>query len=102
MNIELRTEHPSDYRETELLTREAFWNRYAPGCTEHYLLHIMRQSPDFVRKLDFVAVTEGRIVGNVVYLKSHIEADDGNRYEVLSLGPTPSIRSTSGKASVGC
>ena len=47
----------------------------------------MRQSPDFVRKLDFVAVTEGRIVGNVVYLKSHIEADDGNRYEVLSLGP---------------
>ncbi len=87
MNIELRTEHPSDYRETELRPREAFWNRYAPGCTEHYLLHIMRQSPDFVRKLDFVAVTEGRIVGNVVYLKSHIEADDGNRYEVLSLGP---------------
>jgi len=55
--------------------------------TKHYLLHVMRQSPDFVRKLDFVAVTEGRIVGNVVYLKSHIEADDGNRYEVLSLGP---------------
>lgn len=87
MNIELRTEQVSDYKETEFVTREAFWNHYSPGCNEHYLLHIMRDSPNFVKELDFVALCDGKIVGNVVYLKSCIVADDGNRYEVLSLGP---------------
>lgn len=87
MEIELRAERISDYKETESATREAFWNYYAPGCYEHYLLHIMRDSPCFVKELDFVAVVDGTIVGNVVYTKSFIEADNGNKYEVLTLGP---------------
>lgn len=63
MNIELRTEQVSDYKETEFVTREAFWNHYSPGCNEHYLLHIMRDSPNFVKELDFVALCDGKIVG---------------------------------------
>ena len=35
--IQLETE--SDYRQTENLVREAFWNVYKPGCVEHYVLH---------------------------------------------------------------
>ena len=31
----IRLEQPKDYREVENLTREAFWNVYRPGCTEH-------------------------------------------------------------------
>ena len=38
MNIRLET--PADYREVENLTREAFWNVYRPGCTEHYVLKL--------------------------------------------------------------
>lgn len=38
MEIELRNERFSDYPETENVVREAFWNRYSPGCCEHYLL----------------------------------------------------------------
>lgn len=87
MDVVIRQEQPSDYRETEFLMREAFWNRYSPGCSEHYLLHVMRSSPRFVRELDFVAVAGGRIVGAVVFLESYIEGDDGRRHEVLSLGP---------------
>lgn len=87
MNIELRPERASDYRETENMTREAFWNHYSPGCNEHYLVHIMRGCPAFLPELDYVAVHGGRIVGNVVYLKSVIKGDDGKGYEVLSLGP---------------
>lgn len=85
--MELRLEQPADYRETETVTREAFWNHYCPGCNEHYLLHIMRNCPSFLPELDFVAVHEGRIVGNVVYMKSVIKGDNGKEYEVLSLGP---------------
>ena len=40
MNI--RLEKPQDYREVENLTREAFWNVYRPGCTEHYVLNQYR------------------------------------------------------------
>lgn len=87
MEITLRTELPADYRETENVTREAFWNRYAPGCAEHYLLHVMRGSRAFVPELDLVAECGGRIVGNVVCVKAVIEGDDGRRCEVLTLGP---------------
>lgn len=87
MNLILRQEQPSDYLETEHVTREAFWNQYAPGCTEHYLLHIMREHTTFIPELDIVAVDQGAIIGNVICMKAMIKGDDGKPYEVLSLGP---------------
>ena len=38
-NYTIRTEQPCDFKVIENLTREAFWNVYRPGCTEHYVLH---------------------------------------------------------------
>lgn len=87
MNIEIRPEKPVDYRETETVTREAFWNHYSPGCNEHYLLHIIRNCPAFVPELDFVAVHENKIVGNAVCVKAEILGDDGKSCEVLNMGP---------------
>lgn len=87
MNLAIRPEQPGDYRETEDMTREAFWNHYSPGCYEHYLLHIMRECPAFVPELDLVAVHDGKIVGNAVCLKTVIQGDNGKNYDVLSLGP---------------
>ena len=29
----------ADYAAVENLTREAFWNVYSPGCSEHYIVH---------------------------------------------------------------
>lgn len=87
MNIELRLETPADYAETEKVVREAFWNVYAPGCTEHYLVHVMRSSENFVRELAFVAVADSKIVGCVMFVKGTIAGDDGVVREVLTLGP---------------
>lgn len=87
MNIQLRLEQPTDYRETENVTREAFWNNHSPGCDEHYLLNIMRDCPAFVHELDVVAVDDNKIVGNIVYVKAIIQGDNGNIYDVLTLGP---------------
>ena len=86
-SMTVRLERPADYRETELVVREAFWNCYSPGCMEHYLLHVMRDSPGFVPELDFVAESGNRIIGSVVFMKSFILGDDGSRYEVLTMGP---------------
>ena len=77
MEIELRRERPEDYRETEEMVRAAFWNHFAPGCDEHYLLHVMRGCPAFLPELDIVAVFEGRIVGNVDYTRAAVLGDDG-------------------------
>ena len=52
MNI--RLEQPADCRKVENLTREAFWNVYASGCVEHYVLNLYRNNPDFILELDFV------------------------------------------------
>ena len=35
----IRLESKEDYRATEHLIREAFWNVYRPGCSEHYVMH---------------------------------------------------------------
>ena len=52
--MKIRLEKPEEYRAVENLTREAFWNVYRPGCTEHFVLHQYRNNPDFIPELDFV------------------------------------------------
>ena len=85
MNI--RLELPQDYREVENLTREAFWNVYRPGCTEHYVLNQYRNSPDFVPELDFVMEEDGRIIGHVMYSKAELVLDDSSRKPSWTFGP---------------
>ncbi len=58
--IVIRQEQPADYREVENLTREAFWNVYRPGCTEHYVLNQYRNNPDFIPELDLVMEENGK------------------------------------------
>lgn len=87
MNLSLRLETPSDYRAVEELTREAFWGFTAPTCDEHYLVHLLRQSPAFVPELDYVAETDGKLVGNVMYSKAKVVESEGNEHEVLTFGP---------------
>lgn len=85
--MEIRQEKPAEQSQTENVVREAFWNVYSPGCAEHYLVHIMRNSAAFVPELNLVAIEENMVLGHVANLKSYIAGDDGRRYEVLSLGP---------------
>ena len=92
MNIRLET--TADYREVENLTREAFWNVYRPGCTEHYVLNQYRNNPDFIPELDFVMEegdgehqSPGKIIGHVMFSKAEIMLDDGNIFPSWTFGP---------------
>lgn len=89
MQLIIRNETESDYRAVEEVTREAFWNLFVPGCDEHYFAHILRNHPDFIPELDFVAVHEGEVIGNIMYTKSHlIDADDPERtLNTITFGP---------------
>ncbi len=86
-NLTIRLETEKDYRTVEELTREAFWNVYKPGADEHYYVHQMRDHPDFIPELAFVLELDGRIVGNIMYTKAWLEDENGDRKEILSLGP---------------
>ena len=86
-NTIIRLERESDFRNVENLTREAFWNIYMPGCTEHYVLHCYRSNPDFIPELDFVMETDGVLMGHVMFSKAQILADDGRIIPILTFGP---------------
>lgn len=58
-DIEIRPTRPDEFRKTEELVREAFWNVYRPGCTEHFVLHCLRKDPAFVPDLDLVLTLDG-------------------------------------------
>lgn len=87
MNLTLRLETPNDYRSVEEMTREAFWGYTQPTCDEHYLAHLLRGIPAFVPELDYVAETDGKIVGNVMYSKAKVIDSSGGEHEVLTFGP---------------
>ena len=86
-NIIIRRETPADYAAVEHLTREAFWNVYRPGCTEHYVVHVLRSDPDFVPELDLVMERDGQLIGHVLYMRAKIMADDDREIPMMTFGP---------------
>ena len=85
--ITIRLETKDDYRNVENLTREAFWNVYRPGCMEYYVLHCYRDDPAFVPELDFVMELDGELIGQVIYVWSEIDCDDGRKVPIMTFGP---------------
>ena len=87
MPVTFRHEEEKDYRAVENLVREAFWNVYRPGCQEHYVLHRLRDDPAFVKELDYLMEKDGELIGQNVFMRAHISADDGREIPILAMGP---------------
>ena len=91
----IRLEKEEDYRAVENLVRESFWNVYRPGCLEHYVIHVLRDDPSFVKELDFVMEKDGELIGQNMFMRTVINADDGRTVPVLTMGPiciTPPLK----------
>lgn len=95
--ILVRPEREGDRRAAEELTREAFWNLYVPGCSEHYLLHLLRDSGAFIGALDWVAEKDGRVVGSIVYSHAQILGDDGQAHAAITFGPVAVLPALKGQ-----
>ncbi len=94
-NYNIRLERKEEYSKVENLVRESFWNIYRPGCMEHYVLNQLRNDEAFVPKLDFVMEQNGKVIGQIVFMKSYIKTDDFKNIPVLTLGPiciTPELK----------
>ena len=91
----IRFEKKEEYREVENIVREAFWNVYRPGCSEHYVIHVLRDDPAFIKELDFVMEKDGKVIGQNMFMRTIISADDGRVIPVLTMGPiciTPELK----------
>ena len=83
----IRPETPADHRQVEELIRESFWNVYRPGCLEHYVIHRLRNDPAFVKELNVVMELDGRLIGQNMFMRAAIKADDGRQIPILTMGP---------------
>lgn len=84
MEFVIRQANEADYLETVLLTREAFWNVYKPGCDEHLVLDKLRKKDDLIKELDLVAECEGSVVGSIIYSKGTLSGSSKN---FVTFGP---------------
>ena len=83
----IRLEKAEDYNKTENLVRESFWNVYRPGCSEHFVLKCLRNDADFVPQLDFVMEKNGRLIGQNMFMRAIVKADDGREIPIMTMGP---------------
>lgn len=94
-NITIRLEKKEEYREVENLVRESFWNVYRPGCLEHFVLNQLRNNSDFIAELDYVMELNGKLIGQNIFMKAMIKADDGRDIQIVTMGPiciTPELK----------
>lgn len=83
----IRLERKDERREVENLVREAFWNVYRPGCFEHFVLNQLRNDSAFVSELDFVMEKDGELIGQNMFMRAVIKADDGRDIPIFTMGP---------------
>lgn len=87
MDIIIRHEKKEDYRIVEEVAREAFWNLYFPGCSEHLVIHKMRGHEAYMPELSFVIEVAGEIVGSIFYTMSKIITLEGAEIPTITFGP---------------
>lgn len=92
----IREETANDHAKTERVIHEAFFNRYAPGCSEHYILHLARQARDFESWHSLVAEYDGHIIGQVLLVPSIIRNHNGD-IPVFTLGPVCALPACHGQ-----
>lgn len=83
----IRLERKDEHRAVENLVREAFWNVYRPGCFEHFVLNQLRDDHAFVKELDFVMEKDGKLIGQNMFMRAVIKADDGRDIPIFTMGP---------------
>jgi len=87
MEIRIQRATQEDFKITENITRETFWNLYIPGCNEHLVLNKLRVSKNYIKELDLVAVFENEIIGHIISTKAKVVDSLNNEHEILCVGP---------------
>ena len=83
----LRPELPGEFHKMEQLVRDAFWDKFSPGCCEHLVVHRMRTAPAVLPDLCLAAERDGELAGGIWYARAALRQADGTETEVYTMGP---------------
>ncbi|MCL2466298.1 MAG: GNAT family N-acetyltransferase [Micrococcales bacterium] len=108
--MEIRPERPADYRAVEHLTYDAFVAMQVVDedaelldgvrtGDEALLVRKLRRTGSFVPELDMVAEVDGKVVGNIMYTRSQVVAED-DQWETVTFGPV-SVAPASQRRGIG-
>lgn len=101
--LTIRQEQQADHRACEEVVREAFFNRYRPGCQEHLILHKIRNSPGFLPWHSLVAEYDGQVIGQVLLSPARLQNDavqtdaSADGAPLLALGPLCVLPAAAGR-----
>jgi predicted N-acetyltransferase YhbS len=87
MEIHIQQVAQDDFRITENITREAFWNLYKPGCNEHLVLNKLRKCKNYIAELDLIVFHDNEITGHIISTKAKVIDSMGIEHDVLCVGP---------------
>ncbi len=87
MQITIRQTKKTEYNYTENFTREIFWNLFTPGCTDHFILHNLRKSKEYIPQLDLLVIYNKKIVGHIISSKAKVVDNQHKEHEILCVGP---------------
>lgn len=94
-NLIIRQEVPADFDICEKIVRDAFWDKFKPGCDEHAVLHRMRSHEDYLSQISFVAEYDGELIGGIWFSEANVTSADGKSTKILTFGPvaiTPALQ----------
>ncbi len=86
MSIIIREERKEDYKATENMVMRTFWNIHGPGCNEHLLVRLIRNSKDYLPQISRVAEQDGKIIGAIYYTKACV-VDKDRTHDIITFGP---------------
>lgn len=75
-----------DWYQVERMAQLAFWNKHAPGCDEHYMIHKLKDSKDYRPELSRIAVSEGEVIGAILYSNAKV-VDGKQEHAIVTFGP---------------
>lgn len=82
--LQIEKERVEDQRAVEAMVREAFWDTYSPGASEHAILHFFRERPDFIKDLNLILKKEEEVIGQIMY--ATVSTQDP-QLQAVSFGP---------------
>lgn len=101
--LEITLETAEDRRAVEELTREAFFNKYAPGCDEHYVVHLMRNAPGFAPWHSMCARYKGHLIGHILLSPAMLTSGLGkSNADVMAVGPVSVLPAVIRRGVGGC
>lgn len=95
MSLIIRSVDINDYKDVEILAREAFWNIYRPGCVEHLVVNNIHKDKKSIEELELVAVYNQKIIGHIVYTKGYLKDSDNETF--ITFGPISVMPEFQGK-----